>query len=77
MSLHRTFYQFVIDEIPVDEVDEFMNFMDSFRDKTNCRWQYKKGKSIKFPLHIVPQKEDSILVFKRNRFRGNREEVTK
>ena len=77
MSLHRTFYQFVIDEIPVDDVDEFMNFMDSFRDKTNCRWQYKKGKSIKFALHIVPQKEDSILVFKRNRFRGNREEVTK
>ena len=58
MSLHRTFYQFVIDEIPVNDVDEFMNFMDSFRDKTNCRWHYKKGKSPKFPLNIVPQREE-------------------
>ena len=30
-------------------------FMDSFRNKTSCRWLYKKGKSIKCPQLIVPQ----------------------
>ena len=58
MTLNRTSYQFLIDEIPVRDVREFINFMDSFRDKTNCRWQYKKGKSPKFPLNIVPQREE-------------------
>ena len=74
MSLHRTFYQFVIDEIPVNDVDEFMNFMDSFRIKQIVVGNTRRGNQLSFP-HIVP-KEDSILVFKRNRFRGNREEVT-
>ena len=30
----RSHYQFVIDEIPQDKLDEFINFMDDFRDET-------------------------------------------
>lgn len=55
MTLNRTRYQFIIDEIPFDNVVEFCSFMDSFRNKTTCRWLYKKGKSIKCPQLIVPQ----------------------
>ena len=55
MTLNRTRYQFIIDEIPSDNVVEFCSFMDSFRNKTTCRWLYKKGKSIKCPQLIVPQ----------------------
>lgn len=55
MTLNRIPHQFIIDEIPSDNVREFCSFMDSFRNKTSCRWLYKKGKSIKCPQLIVPQ----------------------
>ena len=55
-TITRSHYQFVIDEIPQDKLDEFINFMDDFRDETNCRFQYKQGKSVKYPQHIVPQR---------------------
>ena len=49
--------QYVIDEIPVDYLDEFHSLMMKFQDESNCRWQYKKGRSVKYALHPVPRSE--------------------
>ena len=50
----RSHYQFVIDEIPQNQVDDFIIIIEDFRKKTDCRFRYKLGKSVKYPLHIVP-----------------------
>ena len=52
-------YQFIIDEIPDESIDEFLNIMRDFANKTHCRFQYKEGKGIKHPLHPVPPKEET------------------
>ena len=46
--------QFVIDDIPMDNLDEFHVLMIQFKTKSGCRWQYKHGKSITRALHDVP-----------------------
>ena len=53
----RSNYQFVIDEIPENQVDNFLNIIDDFRIKTNCRFRFKQGQSVKYPLHIVPTQQ--------------------
>ena len=55
----RSNYQFVIDEIPQNQVNDFLNIIDDFRIKTDCRFRYKRGKSVKYPLHIVPTQQHS------------------
>ena len=53
----RSNYQFVIDEIPENQVDNFLNIIEDFRIKTNCRFRFKQGQSVKYPLHIVPTQQ--------------------
>ena len=57
----RSNYQFVIDEIPENQVDNFLNIIDDFRIKTNCRFRFKNGKSVKYPLNIVPTQQQPLV----------------
>ena len=38
-------YQFIVDEIADQDLDEFLNVMLDFTRKTGCRFQYRVGKS--------------------------------
>ena len=49
--------QYVIDEIPEDYLLDFHSLMSKFQSESNCRWQYKKGRSVKYSLHPVPIEE--------------------
>ena len=50
-------YQFIVDEIADQDLDEFLNVMLDFTRKTGCRFQYRVGKSGKLPLFPCPPKE--------------------
>ena len=43
-------YQFIVDDIPDDFLEEFINLMHPFVSKCGCKFSYKEGKSYKFPL---------------------------
>ncbi len=49
-------YQFIIDDIPDKYLDQFLSIMRDFTHQSSCRFQYKEGKSVKYPLHPVPPK---------------------
>ena len=53
----RSHLQFVIDEIPQNQLNAFLNIIEDFRIKTNCRFRFKQGQSVKYPLHIVPTRQ--------------------
>ena len=52
-------YQFIIDNIPDKDLDNFLSIMRGFTLKTSCRFQYKEGKGIKNPLLPVPLKPNT------------------
>tara|TARA_Y200000002_G_scaffold140755_1_gene116161 strand:+ start:2830 stop:3078 length:249 start_codon:yes stop_codon:yes gene_type:complete len=69
-TITRSNYQFVIDEIPENQVDCFLKLIDDFRNKTDCRFRYKNGKSVKYPLHIVPNYQQPLVVSKQQTYQG-------
>ena len=54
-------YQFIVDEIADQDLDEFLNVLLDFTRKTGCRFQYRVGKSGKLPLFPCPPKETKKL----------------
>lgn len=50
-------YQFIVDDIPDKDLDLFLRIMRNFSYRTKCRFQYKEGKSVKYPLIPVPPKK--------------------
>tara|TARA_B100001996_G_C18334090_1_gene467527 strand:+ start:420 stop:599 length:180 start_codon:yes stop_codon:yes gene_type:complete len=54
-------YQFIIDDIPDKDLDNFLTIMRKFSYETNCRFQYKEGKGVKNALIPVPLKKQKYV----------------
>ena len=46
-------FQFIVDEIPDQFLDEYTDLMLEFTRSSGCRFQYRKGRSQKYPLFPV------------------------
>ena len=53
-------YQFIVDEIANQDLEEFLNVMLEFTRKTGCRFQYRVGKSQKLPLFPCPPRDEEF-----------------
>ena len=50
-------YQFVVDQIPNNELDRFLDWMEQFRNETGCQFRYRQNAGAKYPLVEVPAHE--------------------
>ena len=52
-------YQFVIDQIPNNELDRFLDWMEQFRNETGCQFRYRQAPGAKHTLIPVPAHEEA------------------
>ena len=53
----KTKTQYLVDQIPIDKVNDFLDLVSSFKKETGCRIRYKQDGRSNSPVQELPEEE--------------------